>query len=275
MPERAEMETVSVRRAADGVDIFTVRSSSRLWRAVNDCYIITVARTGLGSWGYRQRQWQTGEGWLMLMEPGEVHVTLEVRHPADFDVVRVEPGVMQELFLDVLGTENVHFNRGDVWHPALHRAWRLWLAEVQAGLAHELAAAELRGLLRQLIELVAEQGRHRRLVQVAAEVVKAQQLLRDVGNYRTVADVAAVVQKHPDYLSHRFRRAYGISPKQFQALVRVSAAKRLLLRGPTAELRDLAAVSQAVGYYDQSHMAREFKALLGARPSILAQVAGW
>jgi AraC-like DNA-binding protein len=70
------------------------------------------------------------------------------------------------------------------------------------------------------------------------------------------------------HLGARFRAETGLSPKAAARVVRFDRARRLLQRrvatGGAPALADLAA---ACGYYDQAHLAREFRGLAGCPPS--------
>lgn len=58
-----------------------------------------------------------------------------------------------------------------------------------------------------------------------------------------------------------FRQVHGVSPYRFLSMVRVEAAKQLLLQGvPPA----IAAVD--VGFCDQSHLCRHFRSICGQTP---------
>jgi len=69
-------------------------------------------------------------------------------------------------------------------------------------------------------------------------------------------------------LSERFRAEIGLAPKAAARVVRFDRARRLLQRrvaaGRPPALADLAV---ECGYYDQAHLASEFRALAGAAPS--------
>jgi AraC-like DNA-binding protein len=65
-----------------------------------------------------------------------------------------------------------------------------------------------------------------------------------------------------DPLEKRFRRVVGASPKQFASIVRFRRAV-----GAQASKQTLAALAHATGYFDQSHLAREFRAFTGESPS--------
>jgi AraC-like DNA-binding protein len=70
------------------------------------------------------------------------------------------------------------------------------------------------------------------------------------------------------HMTERFRLALGVSPKTYARLCRFEYASFLLDRllegtGPT---RTLADVALAAGYYDQSHLTRDFVSLAGMTP---------
>ncbi|WP_244818280.1 helix-turn-helix domain-containing protein [Caballeronia sp. Lep1P3] len=59
----------------------------------------------------------------------------------------------------------------------------------------------------------------------------------------------------------RFSAEVGISPQQYVRLVRVREAQCLLSRGLPPSV-----VAAEVGFFDQSHLCRHFKRVLGATP---------
>ncbi|WP_037683694.1 AraC family transcriptional regulator [Streptomyces griseus] len=72
---------------------------------------------------------------------------------------------------------------------------------------------------------------------------------------------AGVVQAHPAHLVRAFSGAYGIAPHQYLTARRVDLARRLLLDG-----RSPADVAAAAGFYDQAHLTRHFRKLVGVTP---------
>jgi AraC-like DNA-binding protein len=66
------------------------------------------------------------------------------------------------------------------------------------------------------------------------------------------------------HVTERFRRQLGVSPKSYARLLRFEQASWLLaeqVRG-----RSVADVATEAGYYDQSHLTRDFVALAGVTP---------
>ncbi|WP_262061436.1 helix-turn-helix transcriptional regulator [Streptomyces sp. STR69] len=74
-------------------------------------------------------------------------------------------------------------------------------------------------------------------------------------------EAALLVHAHPAHLVRAFSGAYGIAPHQYLMSRRVDRARRLLLDGrPPGE------VAAATGFYDQSHLTRHFRKLVGVTP---------
>jgi AraC-like DNA-binding protein len=90
--------------------------------------------------------------------------------------------------------------------------------------------------------------------------------LRELLDARVVAgasleEAARLLHAHPAHLVRAFSGAYGIAPHQYLMSRRVGRARRLLLDGlPPGE------VASAAGFYDQAHLTRHFKRLVGVTP---------
>ncbi|MEW2252755.1 AraC family transcriptional regulator [Streptomyces sp. NPDC006975] len=77
----------------------------------------------------------------------------------------------------------------------------------------------------------------------------------------TLEEAARVVRAHPAHLVRAFSAAYGIAPHQYLTSRRVERARRLLLDGQPAS-----AAATAAGFYDQAHLTRHFRKLVGVTP---------
>jgi AraC-like DNA-binding protein len=95
------------------------------------------------------------------------------------------------------------------------------------------------------------------------------QLLRTGGTAR-ISDLAAETGWSGRHLTGRFRAEIGLTPKAAARVIRFDRAKHLLLAN-AAKAADrryrLADLAAACGYFDQAHLAREFRALAGCPPS--------
>ena len=76
-----------------------------------------------------------------------------------------------------------------------------------------------------------------------------------------VAAVAAESAVSTRHMERLFQEQIGVSPKIFARLLRLDHA--LELAGPGS---NWAEVADLCGYFDQSHLVRDFRALTGATP---------
>lgn len=91
---------------------------------------------------------------------------------------------------------------------------------------------------------------------------RLRELLDDrVGESFTIAEAASLLAVHPSHLVRAFSRAYGIPPHRYLTGRRVDRARRLLLEGSTP-----AQAAAEAGFYDQAHLTRHFRRVLGTTP---------
>jgi AraC-like DNA-binding protein len=84
----------------------------------------------------------------------------------------------------------------------------------------------------------------------------------------SLADAAAMLQTSPTHLVRTFRHATGMPPHRYLTGRRLDRARRLLLEGQGA-----AEVASVTGFYDQAHLTRHFRRLLGVTPGAYAASA--
>lgn len=87
------------------------------------------------------------------------------------------------------------------------------------------------------------------------------------GGRATVRETAERLGVAERTLRARFGDVVGLSPKRFARIARLHAAVRRAQEEPRADGSRLAV---ATGYHDQSHMIRDFRALLGTTPRAFA-----
>ena len=102
------------------------------------------------------------------------------------------------------------------------------------------------------------------------EVSYAWDRLRRSRGTVSVSDLAAETGWSARHLGAQFRAETGLSPKAGARVIRFDLARRRLLRRPGAGGRVvLAELAAECGYYDQAHLARDFRDLAGCPPSVL------
>lgn len=87
-----------------------------------------------------------------------------------------------------------------------------------------------------------------------------------LGEVITLEEAGRLVHAHPAHLVRAFSAAFGIAPHQYVTARRVDLARRLLLDG-----RSPGEVAAATGFYDQSHLTRHFKRVVGTTPGRYAR----
>lgn len=85
------------------------------------------------------------------------------------------------------------------------------------------------------------------------------------GGRERVGDVADEIGWSRRHLTNKFAAEFGVTPKDSARIARFAASHDQLRR---AEIPPLADVAVACGYYDQAHMAREWRELAGVPPSV-------
>ncbi|MFD1546226.1 helix-turn-helix domain-containing protein [Nonomuraea guangzhouensis] len=69
------------------------------------------------------------------------------------------------------------------------------------------------------------------------------------------------------HLSSTVRTEFGVTPKEYQRLVRFEAARGRLVAAARTGAVSLAAVAAASGFADQAHLTREWRAMAGCTPT--------
>lgn len=90
--------------------------------------------------------------------------------------------------------------------------------------------------------------------------------VNSINRYRGSIDISRLAEDvclSQRQLERRFKSEVGISPKTFSRIVKFKNAVELLQSQPK---QDLYSAASATGYYDYSHLIKEFKALSGLSP---------
>jgi AraC-like DNA-binding protein len=103
--------------------------------------------------------------------------------------------------------------------------------------------------------------------QTAPEIAEAWRLLTSSGGRIRVDRLAQRVGWSPRYLQRRLLAETGLTPKAAARVIRFDRARRRLQHPGAAGPPTLARVAADCGYYDQAHLAREFRDLAGCPPS--------
>lgn len=267
-------ETVSVRVPSgipDGL-VVAVDNSERLWRELHSTYTFTSVlaprHSGLSQGEIHYRKWRvTAEpGVLLLMEPGETHVTKNVVGSACFRVLQLAPSFVHAIADEMGVSTPVHWNTGAVRDPrivlAFERLHALIARDADASLQRATITACVRGLLSRYAGKRNLSGavppRFRRV-----EVLTALDYIQKNRRRRiTLDELASRCGLSRFRLDQVFSAEVGLAPLQYQLELRMREARNLLSGGMRA-----VEVAYELGFYDQPQFTRYFKRSVGLAPS--------
>ncbi|MFF4506534.1 AraC family transcriptional regulator [Streptomyces sp. NPDC001401] len=158
-------------------------------------------------------------------------------------------------------------DRPDLRDPAL----RLRVGQLHTALAHAGDELEAESRLMFIGRRLRAHLRPRTTADVPRTDPALARRLRELLDERvvdglTLDEAAGLVHAHPAHLVRAFSTAYGIAPHQYLNSRRVDRARRLLLDG-----RSPGEVASATGFFDQSHLTRHFRKLVGVTPGRYAR----
>jgi AraC-like DNA-binding protein len=248
-----------------GLDCLTATFRTHAYAPhTHDTYAIGNIEAGCEMWQARGRRHYAGPGDLAFNNPLDVHDGVPLAGGYAYRMTYPSVDLMRQIACDVFGravTETpffpepvVHDPEGSALFAAAHRT-----IEVSAD---HLAGEEMltRAYARFLV-LYARIG----LVRLGHER-DAVRCVREIIEERFDADLrldelarAARLSRH--HLIRAFRREVGLTPHAYVIDVRVRRAQERLRRGESP-----ASVATAVGFADQAHLTRAFKARLAVAP---------
>src|SRR4051812_8561331 len=232
-------ERVTLARPMPSTELMSVSGSTRLWTEVHTQVCLALVTPGqLGveaKWRTRAKTLVTGAGGLMLIEPGDVHVTQAVSKPSDFDVVRFVPEVIDQAMRELDRRGPFHFRvpttDGGLVGTAIGALVR----------AHAFgdSALELASLSAELVStLIGELGETPSNASVTLDPVRdfrlrraREYLLGHLCLKPTLDELALELKISKFRLCKLFKAAYGVSVGYYWMAARMAEASRRLLCG--------------------------------------------
>lgn len=229
----------------------------------HDTYVIGAVGAGVEVWNARGRKHYAGPGDVLFNLPLDVHDGMPQDGGYSYRMTYPSEAFLAGLAADVSGRRQAApFFRDNVVHDpegaALFAAAHRLLERGDDGLAAEerLTAAYARVLRLHAGISVSRLGRETGpIARVLAAIDERH------GEDLRLADLAAIAGLSTHHLIRAFRRETGLTPHAHLVGVRVRRARDLLRAGEMP-----AEVASAVGFADQAHLTRAFKARIGVPP---------
>ncbi len=242
-------------------------------RHAHEGYAIGVTERGSQAFTCRGEHWCTRPGSVLAINPEEAHDGCSaVEEGVTYRMLYLRTEFYQRL-LDEFREQlpNPPFFQSPVFADdelaghllALHRS----LEGPTGRLDQESQLVETLGQLAQrhanALPTPVDLRLHQRAVRVVRDYLHAH-LAADI----SLSELAALVGMSRFHLLRVFRGEMGLPPYAYLTQLRLRKAKQLLRSGESA-----ASVATAVGYVDQSHLIKRFKAAYGITPGQLVENA--
>jgi AraC-like DNA-binding protein len=246
-----------------GLELKSVYRSYRLWTRFNVNYAFSAMVQASSRWRYRRQTHAATPGTVVLMEPGETHVTVEARRPATFRTLFIAPDLMDALCRDLGWAEKPHLSAAYTRDPHVYAA----LVGLENLLDVPHSRLELDSRLLACVRAVLCSGAEsipgeRATRWEPAPIRRAQALLQErFAENLSLDDVAASAGLSSFYLLRLFRLHTGMTPHGYQLQIRLARAREMLKRSiPPGKVATL------LGFFDQSHLSRHFVRTFGVSP---------
>lgn len=234
-------------------------------------YAIGVIEKGAERFKYRKAIHVAPQGSIVVINPAEMHTgEAAIQQGWSYRMLYPEIALLQRAAADAVEKPSgaPFFPEPVIYDPALARL----LSQTHAALATSPSALERESMLVwTLAHLI---RRHAETPPIAlastaehAHVLKVRTYLEEHATENvSLEHLAALVHLSPFYLLRVFRDTVGLPPHNYLTQIRVARARRLI-----SASMPLAEVAAAVGFTDQSHLNRHFKALMGVTPGQYAR----
>lgn len=240
----------------------------------HDGFAVGVIMDGAEQFRYRRSTHVAPKGSVILINPGEMHTGGAVESSGwVYRMFYPTAELLQEVATSLAGRSQPipFFHEPVVYDPALAQT----LSNLHATLESELDA--LTRSTRLVLALTSLVERHADMVhqhQATRVSWAASPVVRQLEDYlrahytepvplTTLATLAGVSTYR---VVHMFQQATGLPPHTYLTQLRVQRARQLL-----ATSLPVAQVATAAGFYDQAHLTRHFKRIVGVPPGHFAR----
>lgn len=256
-------------RAADlgGLELFsaTLREFSFQPHAHEE-YFIALTEAGLVAPAYRGSSHVIGPGDLLVLNPEEVHAGGPVAGSWTYRALYPSRDLMRDIAAEFPagGIAVPEFGTDIVRDEAVATSLRRYHSLVESPRSGKLERETQ--LVRALVLLTGRHGTRSREPRLAGREPRAVRLSRDyldehLARNVSLGELAGFAGLSAFHLCRVFRVSVGMTPHAYLTHLRVRRAKSLLRAGLPA-----AVAAVEVGFYDQAHLTRHFKRIVGVPP---------
>lgn len=249
---------------AKGWEYLIAHQSNHLWVVRHETYTLCACRGYGNVWRYRGRvETVRSPDIVMLMEPGEMHHTLEIPPVYAFSVVLVPVDEVMTAAGELGASGIPHFRELGADDPRLAAAV-LRLGDLTE--QKDASSLERETLQAAIIRLLLDHAERAPPASADARhnpaVARARAYLHEHCEAPvTLKELAAAAGVSRFWLVRAFSRAMGLPPHAYHLQVRIGRARQLLRQGVPP-----AYVAGDLGFVDQAHFSRHFKRIMRVTP---------
>lgn len=229
-------------------------SSHRYARHSHEEYAIGVVECGAHAFTARGRTWTAVPGCVIVVNPEDAHDGRPASRGDEYSyrMMYVDRSIISPFFRDSVVEDIALAER---------------LVEAHRACERPDARLECETLL---VTALGDLARHHGGVRAAADLrhphvgVVLEYLTAHFAEDCSLAELAEMAGVGRFQLLRAFQRQVGLPPHRYQTQLRLRRAKQLIAAGESA-----ASVATIVGFSDQSHLIRKFKAAYGVTPGAI------
>jgi AraC-like DNA-binding protein len=250
--------------AGTGIELLEASFVTHVYtRHFHDTYAIGVTLRGVQQFHCGGRSHASTPGDVIVIPPGETHDGESgTRDGYAYRMFYVAEPMLRAWMADVAGSDKLALRGGTLLHDpaiaeALSGAWTALSERPDSLAAEERLLYAMSGLAARIPSTDAD---------APAAYEPTLSLVRDylhdhLRNRVTLGELAAVARMSRFQLTRRFQRAYGLPLHAYHLQIRLQEAGRRVAKGES-----ITRVAFELGFADQSHMNKRFKAAFGVTP---------
>lgn len=235
-------------------------------RHIHEEHCLVVVLRGVETHTCRGESFSALPGSLMLLNANEAHSSRS--NGSEYRTIHIGARALERIASEVAGrqTGHTHFPRPVVEDPPVFRALLKLHLKLEQNARNDLSLEQETELLAAIGLLLARhngvqpasapRGKEPRRLGLIQDFLKAHS-----AEHVSLSQLAAVAGLSPFHLLRVFRRGVGVPPHEYQTQLRVAHARRLLHDG-----RSISQAAHETGFFDQSHLSRNFKRIVGITP---------
>lgn len=226
-------------------------------------YCVLLMLKGTETNTYRGTSYTAFPGNLSLLNPEVVHSSESTG--ASYRIIRIRPESLSRVAAEIFGRKSVApcFSKPIIQDAPLFRLLlNLHLKLEQKASSLEQESEFITSFGRLLTRQVKAhptpetRGREPHYIKLVRDYLR----LHYAENV-SLAQLTAITNLSPFYLLRVFHTQVGFPPHEYQTQVRIAHARKLLLEG-----RAISEAALETGFFDQSHLSRNFKRIVGLTP---------